>query len=138
MSSDQGTQIGIDVPRSKALMIGLAAIAAVALVEAFNGATCQRYGFLGYLQALGLLAVPMAPALISLFTKNPLRAVGAALLVLPWLVHAHYIDCVRPYPGGGASLSYVSVLLYGLPCGVVGAIGTGLLLQALGVRVSSA
>ena len=65
------------------------------------------------------LLLPLAPALVSLVTSNPLRAVGACALLAPWLVFAYYTDCVRPYSGGGASMVYVAVLLWGTPSAIL-------------------
>ena len=83
------------------------------------------------------LVVPLTPAVISLFTANPLRAVGACLLFAPWLDLAYYTDCVRPYSGGRSSMIYVAVLLWGTPSAfLVGALLTGPILRLLRIRVA--
>ena len=58
------------------------------------------------------------------------------LLFAPWLVFAYYTDCVRPYQGGGASMIYVAVLLWGTPCAIVGALLTGPVMRLFGVSVA--
>ncbi|MDQ8020484.1 MAG: hypothetical protein REI94_01495, partial [Moraxellaceae bacterium] len=68
-------------------------------------------------------------------TANPLRAVGACLLFAPWLVFAYYTDCVQPYQGGGASMIYVAVLLWGSLSSLAGAVLSGPLMRLLGIRV---
>jgi hypothetical protein len=81
------------------------------------------------------LLIPLVPASISLATANPLRAIGACLLLAPWLGLAYYTDCMRPYSGGGASMIYVAVLIWGTPCSILGALATGPVMRALGVAV---
>ena len=82
------------------------------------------------------IAVPMLPAIISLKTKNPLRAVGGSLLFAPWLVFAYYTDCVRPYAGGGASMIYLAVIFWGLLSAAIGTALTGPVLTLFGVSVN--
>jgi len=124
------------ISRNSALRYGLSAVAVIIGLELFNGLACYHHGLSGQLIALGFVAVGFLPGLIVLFSKNPLRTVGSALLFAPWLMLAFYTDCVRPYQGGGASMIYVVVVLYGFPCSVVGALLTGPALRVLGVTVS--
>lgn len=120
-------------------MIGVAAVAAVLAQQAFSSFPCYHHALLDYLGAVGIfLLVPLLPALISLLTANPLRAVGACLLLSPWLWFAYYTDCVAPDAGGGASLVYVAVLLWGTPCALLGALMTGPALRLVGVKVAAA
>lgn len=123
--------------RKHALIGGIAAIALVIALQAFNSVGCYDHTLPTFLLVLGtFLLVPLLPALISLFTANPLRAVGACLLFAPWLAFAYYTDCVRPYQGGGASMIYIAVLLWGTPCAIVGALLTGPVTRLLGVSVA--
>ena len=108
------------------------------LLQAFNSFACYGHDLRGYLGALGFVAIPLLPAVFALFTKNPFRAVGAALLFAPWLLFAYYTDCVRPYQGGGASMIYVAVLMYGLPCALIGALLAGPVLRGLGITIAEA
>ncbi len=125
------------ISRKHALIGGIAAIAFVIALQAFNSAGCYDHTLLAFLQVLGMfLLVPLLPAVISLFTANPLRAAGACLLFAPWLVFAYYTDCVRPYQGGGASMIYVAVLLWGTPCAIVGALMTGPVMRLFGMSVA--
>ncbi|MGS1079870.1 Na+:solute symporter [Pseudoxanthomonas beigongshangi] len=125
------------ISRKAALSLGAAAVAAILAQQAFNSVSCYDHSFLDYLGAVGIfLLVPLLPALISLLTANPLRAVGACLLLSPWLWIAYYTDCVAPYSGGGASLIYVAVLLWGTPCALLGALITGPALRLVGVEVA--
>lgn len=125
------------ISRKHALIGGVAAIFAVIALQAFNSIGCYDHTLLTFVQVLGMfLLVPLLPALISLLTANPLRAVGACLLFAPWLVFAYYTDCVRPYQGGGASMVYVGVLLWGTPCAIVGALLTGPVMRLFGVSVA--
>lgn len=124
------------IGRNRAVLLGIAAILGVVGTQAFNSFACYDHDFLAFLAVLGaFLMVPLLPAIISLATANPLRAIGACLLFAPWLVFAYYTACVRPYAGGGASMIYVAVLLWGTPCSIIGALVTGPVTRMLGVSV---
>ncbi|GGJ85165.1 Na+:solute symporter [Pseudomonas matsuisoli] len=127
------------VSHKAAIVVGISAVVAVLAGQAFNSFACYEHSLALYLTAVGMfLIIPLLPALASLATANPLRAVGACLLLLPWLGFAYYTDCVRPYTGGGASMVYVSVLLFGTPSSLVGALLTGPVLRIVGVKVGKA
>ena len=127
----------MEIPRRRALIAGAVAIALVIALQAFNSVGCYEHTLVTFVQVLGMfLLVPLLPALMSLFTANPLRAVGACLLFAPWLVFAYYTDCLQPYQGGGASMIYVAVLLWGTPCAVLGALLTGPVMRLLGMSVA--
>ena len=128
----------IVIPLARARVLGFSAILGVALLQAFNSFGCYGHDFPAYLGALGFIAIPMAPALVAVFTKNPLRAVAASLLFAPWLLFTYYTDCVRPYQGGGASMIYVAVVMYGLPCTLLGTLLAGPALKGLGITTSAA
>jgi len=124
--------------RRASLRAGAVAIVGVCLLQAFNSFACYRHSALQYLEALAIfVALPMVPALIALMTKQPLRAVGGALLFAPWLGLAYYTDCVRPYAGGGASMIYVAVMLWGLPSCFVGVLLTVPIARLLGLVARS-
>ena len=123
--------------RSRARTIGIAAIAGVLLLQAFIGFGCYRQDFAMFITGIAwFLAIPLLPAALSLLRKNPLGAVGACLLITPWMLFAYYIDCVKPYTGGGASLAYVTVLLYGTPGAILGALITPWLAGKMGIAVA--
>lgn len=125
------------IPRKHASIAGMAAIAAVIALQAFNSVGCYDHTLAMFAMVLGtFVLVPLLPAIVSLFTANPLRAVGACLLFAPWLVFAYYTDCVRPYQGGGASMIYVAVLLWGTPCAIIGALLTGPVMRLFGLSVA--
>ena len=122
--------------RSRALQIGIAAIASILLLQAFIGFGCYRQDLAMFIAGIAwFLAIPLLPAVLSLLRANPLGAVGACLLIAPWMVFAWYIDCVKPYAGGGASLAYVTVLLYGTPGAIVGALVTPWLCRKFGLNI---
>ncbi|SFZ78172.1 hypothetical protein [Chitinimonas taiwanensis] len=122
--------------RATSFLIGLAAIALVVALQTFNSVVCYRHDLATWGLSLCFVAVPMLPAVLALAGPQPLRAVGASLLFAPWLVYAYYIDCIKPYTGGGASMIYVAVVLYGLPSAIVGTLLTGPLLRWLAKRAS--
>jgi hypothetical protein len=124
------------ISRKRAIVFGAVSILGIVAIQAFNSFACYSQSPQTFLVVLGtFLLVPLLPAIISLFTANPLRAVGACLLFAPWLVLAYYTDCVRPYTGGGASMSYVGVLFWGTPSSIFGALVTGPILRMLGIAV---
>jgi len=123
--------------RRSAVLVGLTAIAGVLLLQAFNSFVCYRQDFGTFLTSTAIFVVaPLIPAMVSLTLPNPLRAVGACALLVPWLLLAYYTDCVRPYSGGGASMIYVAVLLWGTPSAIIGALAAGPVTRWLGVEVS--
>jgi hypothetical protein len=126
------------ITRTRALVLGVAAVVTVLLLQVFNSVVCYKLDMAAFMGTLMFVAVPMLPAVVSLATRNPLRAVGASALFAPWLAYAYYIDCIRPYAGGGASMVYVAVVLWGLPCAAFGAFVTDPLLRMLGLQVGGA
>ena len=117
----------------KARWIGVAAILAVLLLQAFNSFACYHHDFLTFLSSTAIfVGIPLLPALVSLALPNPLRAVGACVFFAPWLLFAYYTDCVRPYPGGGASMVYVAVFVCGTAISVLGALITNFITNACG------
>jgi len=125
------------ISRRRARWIGVAAIFAVLLLQAFNSFACYHHDFLTFLSAtLIFVAIPLLPAFVSLALPNPLRAVGACVLFAPWLLLAYYTDCVRPYSGGGASMIYVAVFLWGTITSLIGALITNSITKSLGIEIN--
>jgi hypothetical protein len=113
------------LPYRKALLLGLCAVSIIVLIQAFLSFSCYRSTIYQFLGALMILAIPMAPALIALFSSRPLCAVGASLFFSPWLLLAYNTDCVAPKSsGGGASMIYVIVIGAGLITAAIGALIT--------------
>ena len=126
------------IPKAAALRAGLLATTFIVGLQLFNGFACYSLSLGYHLAALGLVVFAFLPGLASLLTKNPLRAVGAALLFAPWLALAYYTDCVLPPKGPASSMSYLVVVVYGLPSAAIGALVTSPLLRLLHVNVSDA
>jgi len=126
------------IPRSSALRIGLLSAAVVFGVQLFNNVACYRLTLGFHLAAFGLVALAFLPGLLALLSKNPLRTAGAALLFVPWLALAYYMDCVLPPRGPASSMSYLAVVVYGLPSAAIGALVTGPLLRLFRVEVGDA
>jgi hypothetical protein len=128
----------MQITRTRALKLGAAAIAGILLLQALIGFGCYQQDFAMFLTGvLWFLAIPLLPAVMSLLRANPLGAVGACLLIAPWMLFAGYVDCIKPYAGGGASLAYVGVLLFGTPSAIVGALLTPWLCRKLRLIVSN-
>lgn len=118
---------------------GIAALALPLLLQAFNSAACYRHTVADFLAALGIFVLPpLLPVLLALWVRRPLQAFVGALCFAPWLVYAYVVDCLLPYRGGGASMIYVAVLLYGLPSCLIGVLLSGPLLRRLGIRSAAA
>lgn len=127
----------MNIPRRKARWIGVAAIGAVVLLQAFNSFACYHHGLNGFLSSTAFfVGIPLLPSFVSLALPNPLRAVVACAFFAPWLVLAYYADCVAPYEGGGASMIYVAVLMWGSVTSLIGALVAGALLKGLGIEVT--
>lgn len=119
------------------MLSGIGAIATIIAIHGFNSFACYGLDLRSFVATLGVfLLIPLLPAVVSLVTANPLRAVGACLLLAPWLLLAYYADCIQPDPGGGASMVYVSVLLWGTPSSIIGALASGPVMRALGISVA--
>ncbi|MDQ8020483.1 MAG: hypothetical protein REI94_01490, partial [Moraxellaceae bacterium] len=74
------------VTKPRARLVGVIAILGVVVLQGFNSFACYDHDVFTFLAVLGLfVAVPLIPAITSLPTANPLRAVGACLLFAPWL-----------------------------------------------------
>jgi hypothetical protein len=121
--------------RAHATRIGLASVLGVIVLQLFNSFTCYGHTIEQALTGVAFIAVPMVPAIVSLALPNPLRAVGASAAFAPWLVLAYVTDCVVPYTGGGASMIYVAVVLWGTPCAIVGALLAGPLTRRMGIVI---
>ena len=127
----------MQITRKRAIYIGISAIAGILLLQAFIGFGCYGQDLAMFITGIAwFLAIPLLPAVLPLLRANPLGAVGACLLVAPWMLFAYYIDCVKPYAGGGASLAYVTVLLYGTPGAILGALITPWLTKKAGLEIT--
>lgn len=128
----------LTVTRVQARRAASLAIAVTAGLEVLSGAVCGHRD--AESQAIGLLflLVPLSPALVALFTPNPLSSVAAAVPVAGWIVYAFYFECIRPYRGGGASMVYLGVWFYGFMSAVAAALVSIPLMRHLGVRVGAA
>ena len=108
----------------------------VVLLQGFNSFVCYKHDWHAFVAVLGyFVALPLVPALVSLLTTNPLRAVVSAIFFAPWLVFAYVTDCFIPYTGGGASMVYVAVILFGLPSALIGACLGGLVTRKIGIEI---
>jgi hypothetical protein len=121
--------------RGRAARVGAASIGIVVVIQVFSSVACYKHDLEGMLVGLACIAIPMLPAIISLVLPNPLRAVGASVVFVPWLVCAYVIDCVLPYSGGGASMSYVAVVILGTPCAILGAVVAAPVAKQLGNKL---
>ena len=120
-----------------ALLSSLLGLALVVAMQAYSGLTCYAQTWDVLLMSMGMFVlIPVIPALIALFTRNPLSALGGFLAFLPWLIYAYYVDCMLPQTGaGGASLIYVVVFLYGAACCLLGVLFVAVLMWLMQVKV---
>lgn len=126
------------ITRRNARWVGVAAICGVLLLQTFNSFVCYKHDFVMFITAtVFFVGVPLLPAIISLAMPNPLRAVGACVLFAPWLLLAYYTDCVLPYTGGGASMIYVAVFLWGTVTSSIGALISNPITKALGIEITA-
>lgn len=125
------------VSRKQAWLAGVGSIVVALGVQLFNDLACYERDLFEALTTLWFPAIPLVPALIALGSGHPLRAVGGSLVATGFYLLAYYVDCVVPYTGGGASMVYVAVVMYGFPLAVIAVLVTGPLLKWLGVVVES-
>lgn len=111
------------ITRKKAIKLGVWSILIIVALHSFNGFACYSSSISDFVYStLVFIGIPLIPAFISLISKNPLRAIGVCVFFAPWLVFAFYVDCVAPYEGGGASIIYIAVVLWGTLSSIAGAI----------------
>lgn len=124
--------------RSKARRFGLAAVLVVFGMEVAAALGCgvPAEAETVLLRLLWLL-IPLSPALVALFTPNPLCAVAAAIPVATFIAYAYHVDCIRPYQGGGASMIYIAVWFYGFLSAAAAALLAIPLLRLFRVRVGA-
>lgn len=127
----------MNISRRRARWIGIAAIGTVLLLQSFNSFACYHHDLLEFFSATAIfVGIPLLPALVSLALSNPLRAVGACMLFAPWLLFAYYTDCVRTFSGGGASVIYVAVLMWGTVTSLIGALIANYITKNVGIEVT--
>lgn len=89
------------IRRPRARLAGILAITVVIALQAVPGFGCHGQDLRRFAIGLGVFVLPpLLPALASLATANPLRAVGACALFAPWRLWTGYVDCIRPDAGG--------------------------------------
>ena len=123
------------ITKRKAIFVGLTSIIVALGFQVFNDVSCYKYELMDSLSGIWFPAIPLLPAVISLFTRNPLRAVGASAIVIPFYLMAYIADCTQPNQGGGASMIYVAVIMFGLPLATVMALITGSICQSVGIEI---
>ena len=126
----------MEVYKRRAKVIGGGAILLVFVAQAFSSTFCYDHDLAGFFKLSAVFILPpLVPAMISFFSPNPLYAAGSVLCFLPWIILAFWVDCVLPYQGGGASMMYVAVLLWGIPSAIVGLFVTKLVLVGFKITV---
>ncbi len=119
----------------KARLIGLTAIAAVVVIQLLSSIFCYQNDLSQLAFSFMMIAVPFSPALIWILSPNPLLTVGGAALFIPWLVLAFTVDCILPYAGGGASMMYVAVVIWGFPSTILGMILAKLAMKYFNISI---
>lgn len=94
-------------------LIGVVLVLLVQLAFALPGTRCEVAG----LFEAGLIC--LAPAAAFLLTKHPVSAAASSAAMLPFLLWANNHECIQPYPGGGASMVYVVVFMFGIPFSII-------------------
>ncbi|MBI5848895.1 MAG: hypothetical protein HZB31_13300 [Nitrospirae bacterium] len=90
-----------------------------ASIPSYKDLTFRLCGLSGILLATTLILIP---ALVAYEKKKYSASTAAAVALLPFVIYANIPEFVLPYRGGGASMSYVIVFLFGLPISIVIAI----------------
>jgi hypothetical protein len=113
---------------NKHRQVGLVVVIGV-LVQQFAFALfSQSCGIFSMLLVGGIVLIPTAAFLIS---RTPLASVAACIALMPFLVWANNSECIQPYSGGGASMAYVVVFLFGIPASVIAG---GLVCAAVAIK----
>lgn len=123
------------ISKKRAIYFGASSIAIAICFQLFNDFACYKKSIWETFAFLWFPSIPLVPAIISLKSNNPLRAITASLCVIPFYLLAYYVDCVQPYQGGGASMIYVAVIFYGTPLAVLGAFLAGPICRVLKIEI---
>lgn len=121
--------------KRKAVLIGVFSLLIASGFQIFNDLACYNKSMVEIITGFWFPAIPLLPGLIALFSRNPLRAVGAPIAVVPFYLFAYYVDCVQPYQGGGASMIYAGVILYGLPLSIFTVWLTGYICEKKNIEI---
>ena len=128
----------MQVQRKTAMSLGAASIAGLLLLYGFASTSCYKPSIVDGVIAFSIFAGPgLLVAIVGMLSRNPLRAIGASLGIGLWIFLAYYTDCVMPYQGGGASLSFVGVLLWGTPSAIAGLFLVDLICYLMRIEVVS-
>lgn len=125
------------VPYLLAQKIAWSAILIALCIPLYSNLTCYEKTVIETLVALAFQAIPLIPAFIAIFSPNPLKAIGPSIIAAIFYLFAHNVDCVQSYEGGGASMIYVVVIMYGLPLAFIASWITGVICNSTGIVVKS-
>lgn len=93
--------------------------------QLFNDVACYEKTITEIALWLWFALIPLIPAVVFISRNQSIHAIAAALAVIPFYLFAYYADCVMPYEGGGASMVYVVVLMFGTPVAIVAGLLAG-------------
>ena len=117
----------MNIARSKQLKIGFASIIFAVSVQLFNDFACYDKSIFESISTIWFSLIALVPAILFLGSKKPIRAAGAAIVIACFYGFAYYTDCIQSYQGGGASMVYIIVLMYGIPLSILGGFVAGVL-----------
>jgi len=123
------------ISNRKAVYLGFLSILIAISFQLFNDFACYKKSIFEAVIFLWFPAIPLIPAMVSLKSRNPLRAITSSLCVVPFYLMAYYIDCLQPYKGGGASMVYVVVIMYGTPVALAGTLIADLICRVFNIKI---
>jgi hypothetical protein len=100
-------------------------IALAICFQLFNDVACYEKSISEIALWFWFPLIPLVPAITFARQDKPVNAIAAALVIIPFYLFAYYADCVMPYEGGGASMVYVIVVMFGTPVAIISGLLTG-------------
>jgi hypothetical protein len=119
----------------KGLLIGFASILLAIGAQLFNDFSCYKMTWETALDFATVASIPLIPCVVVLFTKYPESAIGGSIVTIAFYALAYYNDCILPYQGGGASMVYVLVVMFGTPLSAVATVTLYVKLERNGLSI---
>lgn len=96
----------------------------------------QKYGtFFSSLRGVLLfISLPLVVAFIP-FKNKPIMTLGGILFYIPLLIFCYYKQYIITYAGGGASMIYITTIIFGIPLIITGMFVVPFILRFFGIEI---
>ena len=97
--------------------------------------SCSGGGLIQAILAFWFPAIALVPALVFLFTSNPLRSIGSALAAVLLYSFAFYVNCTRNDPASASTMTWIVTIIYGTPLAALLGLATGPLTRVMNIHI---